>query len=226
MCGRGKFLPFFSSTQQTACEGCPMNSDSSNGSISINDCLCNAGFTGVAGNCSACPAGTFKPVNGSAACNLCGSGKYSVIVASAKDLCLSCPRYSLSPLGSPDESYCSCNAGSFGVNGNPPCTLCAEGKYQDQNRSSACKACPGNSTSSLGSKNSADCECVAGFYSINSTGAMHCKPCPVNHTSVRGSNNVSACICNVGYTGQGGGTCTACRAGTYKDVAGTAPCTD
>ena len=226
MCGRGKFLPFFASTQQTACEGCPMNSDSSNGSMSINDCLCNAGFTGVAGNCSACPAGTFKSVNGSAACNLCGSGKYSNKVASTKDLCLSCQQYSLSPPGSPDVSYCSCNAGFFGPNGNPPCTLCAAGKYQDQNGSSACKACPGNSTSSLGSKNSADCECVAGFYDINSTGAVHCKPCPVNHTSVRGSNNFSACVCNVGYTGQGGGTCTACRAGTYKDIAGTAPCID
>ena len=227
LCARGKFLPLFASADPAECADCPMNSDSSRASGSIEDCLCNAGFTGVAGNCSGCPAGTFKPVNGSAACTLCERGKYSDQVAAVEDLtCIPCPPHSDSPAGSAHGDYCSCNAGSYGPNGHQPCTQCAAGTYQNQNGSSVCKDCPEDATSPVGSQHPSDCECVSGFYNANATGDVFCKPCPANHTSVRGSDGILACMCNIGYTGPGGGNCTACRAGTYKDVVGTASCSD
>ena len=45
-------------------------------------------------------------------------------------------------------------------------------------------------------------------------------------SSPAGSDNATDCRCNAGYTGPDGGECTACPAGTYKDTAGSAQCSD
>ena len=60
---------FFSGT----CIPCPLNFHAPDGSISVDNCTCAAGFFGPAGGpCSPCPTGTYKTVAGtSSSCTPC-----------------------------------------------------------------------------------------------------------------------------------------------------------
>lgn len=49
---------------------------------------------------------------------------------------------------------------------------------------------------------------------------------PTNSTLQIFSTSLADCICNLGYTGQGGGFCSACAAGKYKNVTGNTGCTN
>ena len=73
------------------CRSCPANSDSPAGSTAQGACKCNAGYSGDASAenpaCTACSAGRYKTVNGSASC-------------------LSCPLYFNSPMGSASFADC------------------------------------------------------------------------------------------------------------------------
>ena len=73
---------------------------------SIEDCECNAGYTGPDGGpCEACVWGTYKEVSGTAECSLCSAGKY--LPASGQtsgSACRACPIHSYSVPGSPDPS--------------------------------------------------------------------------------------------------------------------------
>ena len=66
---------------------------------------------------------------------------------------------------------------------------------------------------------------LAGTYS-DAAGAAFCHACPaLSYTHATGSDNSTACVCNAGYTGpDGGGDCTACAEGKYKDALGSAEC--
>ncbi len=81
-------------------------------------CSCNAGYTGAdsgasKGNCTTCPAGTYKSTNGSAACSLCPANTYSTAVqASSNSSCVACP---LNAVAVPGSTGCLC---SFGYTGN------------------------------------------------------------------------------------------------------------
>ena len=68
----------------------------------IGPCTCNKGYTGLDDvECMACIAGTYKDVNGSAACTLCPPGKYSTETASVlASTCIDCPAHSYSSAGS------------------------------------------------------------------------------------------------------------------------------
>ena len=68
------------STNNTAgvCRACPPNSRSPNGSVSITECECDAGYTGENGGlCTKCPDGTYKLESGSHACK-CNADSYSI----------------------------------------------------------------------------------------------------------------------------------------------------
>eukprot|EP00961_Rhodomonas_salina_P223112 3017148-Rhodomonas_salina.1 len=68
------------------------------GSMTIGDCLCNAGYTGMDGGpCTACPANMYKSSNGSGGC-------------------LVCPAHSHATPGSSDKSKCVCNTGYYAQN--------------------------------------------------------------------------------------------------------------
>ena len=72
------------------------------GSDGSGDCRCNAGYTGPDGSddCTACVAGKYKTVPGSAACTDCLSGTFSLAVAAtAASACSACPAHSFSPMG-------------------------------------------------------------------------------------------------------------------------------
>jgi hypothetical protein len=68
-------------------------------------CLCNAGWAGVAANgCVECAAGSFSPVNGSAACQVCRNNSDTFMY----------PR-----------TVCQCRKGFFGI-GTSPCIECPQ----------------------------------------------------------------------------------------------------
>jgi len=198
-------------TQEGQCVACPVNTISTSGSDALADCLCIPGYTGPdGGTCTACVAGKYKTVSGSAACANCGAGKYSTSIgATLEATCLACPINSNSPSGSASLSICTCNVGFTGPDGSS-CTACVAGKYKTSSGSAACT------------------DCVAGKYST-STGATleaTCLACPSYSNSPSASASLSICTCNVGFTGPDGGLCAACGAGKYKTLTGSAACTD
>jgi hypothetical protein len=82
----------------------------------LTSCTCNAGFSGPdGGTCSACVAGKYKALRGTATCSNCGTGTYSTAVgASASSTCSACPSNSNSPEGSSALTNCTlthCTAG-------------------------------------------------------------------------------------------------------------------
>ena len=76
-CPSGTYSPTAAANSSSKCIQCPLFSLSGTASTSIVNCTCNAGYTGTSGNCSICPAGTYKPLAGPAACTACNTGSNS-----------------------------------------------------------------------------------------------------------------------------------------------------
>jgi hypothetical protein len=104
------------------CHSCPSNSGPLTRQKSINDCLCNIGYTGpTGGTCTVCSAGKYKTATGSALCTDCGAGKFSTTLgASAESSCVICGANSISLAGSSGSGSCWCSPGMCVV-----CLLCA-----------------------------------------------------------------------------------------------------
>lgn len=202
--------------------------------------------------CTPCPAGTFKASSGSAACTLCPNGKYNL--AGGRSVCSNCDAGGImtsmiKPAGSYysqgvwysaahvpfdfDKAYttegsttsldCVCANGYYraaqGVWGGP-CTACPAGKYRNTfsadwwlYRDRGCIDCPEMTISYEGWTS---CErCDKYYYQRGNCGT---------------GNTIESCIlkkqCPVGYTGPDAycDTCSACEAGKYKSVTGSAPC--
>lgn len=128
-------------TVQAACSGnCPASSSSPQGSTSINQCLCFAGYASAAVNSLThlCRSHTTA-----GSCASCTSGKYKSTVGFAA--CTSCPSGAASPLASTSQSQCFCPAGTSGnAGGGQSCTACANGYWAAQN-SLSCSQCPAGS---------------------------------------------------------------------------------
>ncbi len=126
------------------------------------ECSCNAGYTGPntgasKGQCTTCPAGTYKSTNGSAACTFCPINTYSTAVgASDNSTCVACPMNSVAV---PSSTECLCVPGYTGEMAS--CTACVPGKYKAVAGTSACITCPSN-TEALGAA-STICLSVGGF---------------------------------------------------------------
>jgi len=194
------------------CVGCPANSVSPVAStlVTVTDCICIPGWTGMGANCSGCVAGKYKQNNGSVACTLCAAGKYSSSLnestytcnvcaagsypAGHRSKCLFCPAHSYSDAKSYNITACICDPGWTGTDG--ACTGCVSGKY---------KAMPG----------SAPCTgCVSGSYSAENT--SQCVLCPTGSYSAFMSVSVAACACNAGWSGVNG-ICVVCADGNDDD---------
>ena len=208
-CAEGKYLEHAAAILQSECVSCVENSHSEPGSANATDCSCNAGYTGSDGGpCVACVAGKYKPSPGSGACLVCEAGKFSGGEAQTNaSTCVDCPAFSSAISASTTVHDCHCNAGYTGPHGGP-CVACEAGKFKTHNGSALCT------------------ECGAGKYSIEIAQVYEsgCTTCPDFSHSSQGSNNVTECTCNMGYTGNDGGPCSACVAGTYKPTAGSQPC--
>ena len=159
--------------------------------------------------CAVCIAGTYKDVNGSALCALCTQGKYSTPTAAISEAtCQGCPSHTSSPDGSGLLTNCTCNKGYTGPDG-VTCAACIAGTYKGVNGSAPCSLCP------------------QGKYSTETGGMLEstCSQCPAYTRSADGSSMLTNCTCNKGYTGPDGAECEACKAGSFKDVNGSAACT-
>jgi hypothetical protein len=135
-------------------------------------------------------------------CTICESGKYKDVIGDFD--CTDCPDNSTSLAGSEAQTDCKCDKGFSGSDGGQ-CTACQAGTYKNIIGSDSCLACE------------------AGKYQ-NLPGQSKCSDCPVNMTSNPGSTDLFYCKCNVGFTGPDGGQCTACSAGTYKNIIGSDSC--
>jgi len=208
-CARGKYSIGTGMTSEATCSGCPTHTYSREGSSKIGNCTCNKGYTGADGEtCTACATGTFKDVNGSEACSLCPDGKYSTSTGAISEAtCDACPAASSSGAGSDEGTDCVCNMGYTGPAGGE-CSSCAAGTFKNVTGSSVCL------------------QCSWGKYSIGTgmTSEATCSGCPPHTYSGEGSSKIGNCTCNKGYTGADGEACTACAAGTFKDVNGSSPC--
>lgn len=166
------------------CVGCPKNSTSSEGSFSLDHCVCQPGFVREDNACRLCFAGSYCPSQFTElSCNV---GGYSVS-------------------GSYDASSCTCVAGYYGTANN--CVLCQVNAFCSGNGDM--QACPGNSTTlSLGGKtNITACVCDNGFYKDENHLCVECSKdhycysdqkvtCPANSSSLKSQGTVAQCVCD------------------------------
>jgi hypothetical protein len=216
---------------------------------------CGVDTTCPSGNvCMTCVAGTYKNSTGSGTCTVCVLGKYGILVgATDESVCVACGagRYTLTS-GQSSSVGCKrcasgkyvttavnvltdcidCPIGTFSpVSGSTECELCAVGRYGNTVGRFICTACKiGTYTPVTGSSSCTDC--AAGKYGTltQQSAEASCTACPAGLTSPNASTSIADCrnasaVCNAGYTGPDGGPCSACDAGTYKNVSGSVVCT-
>ena len=204
------------------CKACPSNSNSLEGSASIDDCTANAGYFKIASSntISSCPANshsadgaflqnhclcnagytaqatstTMRRLLDDFQCVACGHGKYKVEAGPSS--CLDCPDYSSHSLtAETSAANCACNAGYTGDASTgtvDSCSACGVGTYKVNTGSEACIAC--NT-----------------FREFSTS--------PVQSVSS------SACECIAGHFLQAS-SCSECAHGKYKGISGDQVCTD
>jgi len=209
-CFTGKYSATNGATTENVCQQCPLNSNSTSGSIRGTDCKCNPGSNGQDGGpCDLCISGKFKVESGNETCTSCEIGKISQNVGGITDhVCQQCPPNSNSSYVGSQRQDCKCNPGFTGQDGGP-CELCMPGKFNIAPGSDSC------------------IDCMQGKYSQKFGGiAEHiCQKCPSNSDSTISSTIQPDCKCNPGLTGQDGGPCSECAPGKYKVQHGNSTCT-
>ena len=248
-CGAGKYRSTPAAAAESQCIACPANTFSFSGNTDINNCMCNAGYSGAANGteCVACTAGKYKTAVGVGTCTDCGVNEYSTTVAQVVSTCTSCPSFSQSPAGSPQVTSCQCNAGYTGANGQvclgcvqgtyktvigpSTCTLCGNNTFSGAVAATSpavCTACQGNSTSLMGSTRQSDCHCLMGFLT-NNLGAANASCAMCSAGSYNSQLDATTCSkCGAGFKSSTPGAvsseqCTQCGVDTYS-AAGAAQC--
>uniref|UniRef100_A0A7S0HCL1 Tyrosine-protein kinase ephrin type A/B receptor-like domain-containing protein n=1 Tax=Hanusia phi TaxID=3032 RepID=A0A7S0HCL1_9CRYP len=176
------------------------SSSNSSSNVSVNSSLDRGWHFPYLVTCYACPAGTFKPNNGSGSCISCPQNMTSN-VSSTSELDCKCQQ----GFRHIDSSTCEvCNPGTYSMTaGSLSCLPCDPGSFQDKAGASACVACPNASY-------------------VNGSGASTCLSCPPNASSSLGS---SECLCDAGFTRDGNSLlCVPCSAGTYKESIENSAC--
>lgn len=172
--------------------------------------------------CAMCNPGTFS-LQGSSQCLSCPSGKFSATMAAGA--CVSCTQNMTSPVGSTDESMCTCKKGYYAkyydvkteevldVATNTSilsCRPCPKRQFKDTTGPGVCKDCPDGASSQEASTYSGDCVCS--------------DPGKTVQTVVGENGTVANCVCGAGYYGSGNSPCSMCQAGKYKSTNGTDEC--
>ena len=119
MCAAGTYWSNFS------CVNCPDQTMSLEGSVSLSDCVCVAGYERTQDVCQACPPGKYS--NAGENCQLCAGNTYSD--TTGRTLCTLCPAHTSSNAGAANREDCLCNAGFFF--NSSECIPCAVGTYKD-----------------------------------------------------------------------------------------------
>ena len=184
---------------------CPEHSNSSVGTRSLSDCLCQAGYQGTNGSiCTECAVGSYKDVVGDSPCLSCPNNTYTDIAAASS--CLSCPEHTFSyGISSTSRDDCVCLAGFSSANSSE-CTACGAGEYKTRVGDGSCLMC------------------AAGTYSSAIAATASCMSCPQNSMSPVGSKSLEDCVCDIGYEGGGNMHCKECDTGSYKNETGMDRC--
>ena len=201
--------------QTQTCQNCDADMTgwtSPEGSTSINDCTCKAGFTSdlcteclaatfknTTGHqaCTPCPTGHITPpgnpkINFDTACVPCEEGKYKLTAAACQD----CHSDSTSAIASDDASDCLCKIGFTLISAK--CELCPGGTVKFEVGNEACTRCDDRSFRPVGGPNT-------------------CINCRANSRIKPGGNNFadSDCLCEEGYE-SGNSECYLCPEGKFK----------
>lgn len=197
---------------QLYCIACPAESKTHNTAsqqVSVENCLCNAGYHQPAANaantdCLACLKGTYKSADlDDSACLLCSF--FSAFMTTESK-------------ASTAYTDCLCNAGYYHEYTVAPeeddCLQCAAGTYKTGNGNEVdlCKECP------------TDVYCPSGSTAVTQ--------CPPNSQAGVGSTQLSDCHCDVGFYTEDTLTddvltsrvCQPCAAGTYQDATNEPDC--
>ena len=225
------------------CTSCTANSatNGTTGSVIVDACLCNPGYTG---NLSAADA----------LCMPCEVGRHKSAIGTAD--CVACPLYSSTlSRGASSVDHCLCTIGWYGLlnTRGSECTKCAAGMYKSVQGTDDCLQCPvGAGTVGVeGSISVYNCSCQVGneirvvttrmlgtvtTCEVCSPGAFKqsagpemCNQCTPHSGTVgiNGSIAVTACLCDPGYLGSImnlSSTCTACPVDNFKANSGTMDC--
>jgi hypothetical protein len=128
VCASGTFRG--ASDPPEACIPCPSGSTTEEGAIAIDQCSCQAGYTGSiaadgTGVCSPCPVATYKPDNGPGACSACPAGSTTTQTGTTAITDCLCPEGAFLS----GEICAPCPIGTFKTEvGSEECTTCPEGK--------------------------------------------------------------------------------------------------
>ena len=192
---------------------CPANSISPEGSTTVSQCTCLAGYQGNASNgtdCSPCPQNTY-----------CASGRLGL-----------CPAHANAPALSDSNADCSCDPG---FTGDGSCSQCPANSFCTGG--SALTACTPNAVSPVQSTVNSSCYCDRGYYGVDNNPCVQCEPgswcwtgiknqCSANRMSAAGSSRATDCICLDGFqdlvvvdnANQSTSVCTACPANSFCKV--------
>ena len=209
-------------TREQDCHNCPDNSNAAIASDSPDKCMCNMGYSGVAGQtCTVCARGKYSDsqTENNAACKPCGNGKITTNT------------------GTTAASGCvTCEPGKYASPNQDECISCPSNTYCENGIKKQCASFrPNTLNPSTASTSNNACLCMPGTYLANNVctaclannfcvGNNFMTTCPVNSQSVGSSTNINACECNPGYDGENGAECNACIAGTYKIDKGNVGC--
>lgn len=163
-CAAGKYS---SQNEASICTDCPDFSISVAGSVAIDDCKCNAGYSGYSQNCLACDFGKYKSTSGSQACTNCPASKTSTSEANVDESsCICDVGFGLNQ----DQNCVACEAGKYkSAQDNSVCLECPIAKYQDQSQQSSCDDCtPDSTTETTGKTSALHCLCNSGYTSTDS----------------------------------------------------------
>ena len=227
------------------CVPCGVHSHSPAGSISRDNCSCQActslNWNGVhecfascaheTQNCSACPAGKFKDQPSTEGntdrCQHCALHRYSV--ADGSSSCSFCPPTRMTTdVGAVSPDLCICRPGftQLSATSVENCSMCDLGHYKQVEGNEVCDLCRDGSFA-------------------DAAGMTACKNCSI-HSEIQhaiktfehyGAKNVSRCTCAWGYFLDGdasnqanqsipgsSGVCSPCVSGSFKHAKGFQQC--
>lgn len=187
------------STDHRQCSDCPAHSTSPVSSSSIEECICDVGYSRIGNECVKCNAGFYKDKIGNDACVECEIGKYQPIIGSTN--CLNCPQNKTTVVESSTAiEACLCLPG-YEFSSIDNCKLCANGKFK-----------------TTYSNNDQCAACSSGTYYPESLApyiANNCVVCPGGKISSEGAFGVEECVCEAGYYESETQECSACESQFY-----------
>ena len=121
---------------------CVPFSSSVSGSSIRQQCVCNAGYTGMGNTtCEACAAGKYKS-SSDVACVQCPVDTYSThVAATGIATCAVCPALTTSVVGASAKTQCVSQIGTFSAGPGEAAEYCSPGKYQNEPDKTHCESC-------------------------------------------------------------------------------------